>query len=115
MITRDGQKVLCLKKIVLHGVPLIYGILDREGSCETWKKYGTVRPNSKEDAHDLFFTIDTIPEKEKDEEIIEDIIGYLQCWNDFYHGDEPWEEYVVRNARNLNFMENLLDRLYSND
>lgn len=50
----------------------------------------------------------------KDKEIIEGIIEYLECWNDFDSGDEPFEEYCARFERYIKFMKELLNRLYSN-
>ena len=50
----------------------------------------------------------------KDKKIIEDIIEYLECWNDFDSGDEPWEEYQARFEGYIKFMKNILNRLYGN-
>lgn len=50
----------------------------------------------------------------KDKEIIKGIIEYLECWNDFDSGDEPWEKYCARFEGYIKFMNELLNRLYGN-
>lgn len=44
---------------------------------------------------------------EEDEEKIKDIIDYLECWNDFDHGSESFEEYRKRMEGNIQFMKSL--------
>ena len=44
---------------------------------------------------------------EEDEKKIKDIIEYLECWNDFDHGDEPYEEYRARFKGYISFMKSL--------
>lgn len=50
----------------------------------------------------------------KDKIIISEIIEYLECWNDFDSGDEPYENYRKRFKGYITFMKNLLNRLYGN-
>ena len=58
------------------------------------------------------FTINKKSDYSKDKEIIEGIIEYLECWNDFDAGDEPWEQYYKRFEGYIKFMNELLNRLY---
>ncbi len=44
---------------------------------------------------------------EEDENKIKDIIEYLECWNDFDHGSESFEEYRKRMEGNIQFMKSL--------
>lgn len=44
---------------------------------------------------------------EEDENKIKDIIDYLECWNDFDHGSESFEECRKRMEGNIQFMKSL--------
>ena len=50
----------------------------------------------------------------EDKNIISEIIEYLECWNDFDSGDEPYEEYCKRFEGYIAFMKNILNRLHGN-
>lgn len=50
----------------------------------------------------------------EDKKIISEIIEYLECWNDFDSGNEPYEEYRKRFEGYITFMKNILNRLYGN-
>ena len=46
-----------------------------------------------------------------DDEIVKDIIEYLECWNDFDCGDEPYEEYCARFEKYIEWMKSLKNRM----
>lgn len=46
-----------------------------------------------------------------DDEIVKDIIEYLECWNDFDHGDEPFEEYCARFEKYIEWMKQIKNRV----
>ena len=48
---------------------------------------------------------------EEDENKIKDIIDYLECWDDFDHGSESFEEYRKRMEGNIRFMKSLRPQL----
>ena len=48
----------------------------------------------------------------EDKKIISEIIEYLECWNDFDSGDEPYKEYRKRFKGYITFMKNILNRLH---
>jgi hypothetical protein len=50
----------------------------------------------------------------EDKKIISEITEYLECWNDFDSGDEPYEEYRKRFEGYITFMNKLLNRLHGN-
>lgn len=50
----------------------------------------------------------------EDKKIISEIIEYLEDWNYFDSGDEPYEEYCKRFKGYITFMKNLLKRLHGN-
>ena len=52
--TRDGKTVVGLKRQILHGTPLLYGIIEELECCEMWKEDGTANPKMEKDNHDLF-------------------------------------------------------------
>ena len=46
-----------------------------------------------------------------DEEIVKDIIGYLECWNDFDCGEESFEEYCARFEKYIEWMKQIKNRV----
>lgn len=46
-----------------------------------------------------------------DDEIVKDIIEYLECWNDFDCGDEPFEEYCARFEKYIEWMKQIKNRV----
>lgn len=44
---------------------------------------------------------------DENKKIIDDIIEYLECFNDYDCGDEPYEEYYERFEKYIKFMESL--------
>lgn len=80
VITRDGQKVVGLRRQLLHGTWLLYGILERDNCCEMWSEDGLANPTKKEDAHDLFFDLTESDDEKTKEKIIRMI--KLSCTND---------------------------------
>lgn len=46
-----------------------------------------------------------------DDKIVKDIIEYLECWNDFDCGDEPYEEYCVRFEKYIEWMKRIKSRV----
>ena len=50
-----------------------------------------------------------------DDEIVKDIIEYLECWNDFDCGDEPFEEYCARFEKYITWMKQIKNRVIQNE
>lgn len=70
-----------------------------EGLIEQYNKWfekiKSLKPQSKQEWSD------------ENKKIIDDIIEYLECFNDFDCGDEPYEEYYERFEKYIKFMESL--------
>lgn len=47
----------------------------------------------------------------EDDEIVNDIIEYLECWNDFDSGDEPFDEYRARFKKYIEWMKTVKMRI----
>ncbi len=82
--TRDGKTVVGLKKQILHGTPLLYGIIEELECCEMWKEDGTANPKMEKDNHDLFIVT---PEPEMSEMEI----SLLSWLSDDTSGEIPME------------------------
>ena len=74
--TRDGKTVVGLKRQILHGTPLLYGIIEELECCEMWKEDGTANPKMKKDNNDLFVVIPE-PELTKFEEAVYKVANYI--------------------------------------
>lgn len=73
--------------------------------------------NGKDSLSDTYLVIEGNfePNYIEDKNIISEIIEYLECWDDFDSGDEPYEEYCTRFKGYIAFMKNILNRLYGNE